>query len=96
MVGTIPAPGNLSMSELAGYMTEKEQLNLAQLTALAVDPAADKKRNLATYIDQPDQLGALTVVASGAASAGTKLLSTTAYVSSTQAKIDIYRLPLAP
>ncbi|MGD0521246.1 MAG: hypothetical protein ABSA48_08335 [Terracidiphilus sp.] len=83
------------MSDLAALLTEKEQLNFTQLTALTVDPSAGTKRNLATFIDQPNQLGALSICASGAASVGTKVLSTTAYVSGSQTKIDVYRLPLA-
>jgi hypothetical protein len=96
MVGTVPAPGDLSKSDLAAWLTEKEQLDFTQLTALTVDPAEDKKRNLATFIDQPDQLGPLSIIADGEASGGTKLLSTTAYVSGKQTKIDVYRLTPTP
>jgi predicted esterase YcpF (UPF0227 family) len=95
MLGTIPAPGDLSMLDLGGYLTTKEQLNFAQLTALTVDPAAGSTRNMATYIDQPAQLGAITIVAKGASSEGTKILSTTAFISGTKTDIDLYRLPLA-
>jgi hypothetical protein len=99
MVGTIPAPGNLSMSDLADYLTDKEQLNFTQVTALTVDPAAEKKRNMATYIAHPDQLGALLICASGEKPAqtteATPPLSTTAYISGNKTAIDIYRLPLA-
>lgn len=83
------------MLDLGGYLTEKEQLNFAQLTALVVDPAAGAVRNMATYIDQPAQLGAISIVAKGAASNGTKILSTSAFISGTKTDVDIYRLPLA-
>lgn len=95
MVGTVPQPGNLSMSDLADHLTQKEQLNITQLTALTVDPAAGVQRNLATFIQQPNQLGALSICQQGAASSGTKLFSTTAYISGTKTDIDVYRLQLA-
>lgn len=95
MLGTIPAPGDMSMLDLGSYLTEKEQLNFAQLTALTVDPAAGSTKNRATYIDQPAQLGAIVIVAKGASSEGTKFLSTTAFISGTKADIDVYRLALA-
>jgi hypothetical protein len=98
MVGDFPAPGNMSMSGLAAYLTDKEQLNLAQVTKLVVDPAAEKKSNIATYIAQPDQLGAVLICASGAkpdqTTDTTPPLSTTAYISGIKTAIDIYRLPL--
>jgi hypothetical protein len=92
MVGTSPVSGDLSMDNLAATLTGEEQSQFEQLTALVVDPAV--ARNLATFISQPKQLGELSICASGAASTGTKLLSTTAYVSGKQTKIDVYRLPL--
>jgi hypothetical protein len=98
MVGKIPAPGDLSMSDLAAYLTDKEQLNFTQVTELTIDSAAEKKRNMATYIAHPDQLGALLICASGEKPAQTTdtkpPLSTTAYISGSKAAIDIYRLPL--
>jgi len=99
MVGTIPAPGDMSMSGLAAYLTDKEQLNFTQLTELTVDPAAEKKLNMATYIAHPDQLGALLICASGKKpdqkTDTTAPLPTTAYISGSKTAIDIYRLPLA-
>jgi hypothetical protein len=92
MAGTVPVAGNLTMVNLAATLTSNEQLNFEQLTGLAVDPAA--ARNLATFISQPAQLGGLAICASGASQTGTKVISTTAYVSGTQTKIDVYRLPL--
>ncbi len=82
------------MVDLAATLTAEEQSQFEQMTALAVDPAA--ARNLATFIAQPAQLGELSICASGAVSAGTKVLSTTAYISGVKTKIDVYRLPLAP
>jgi hypothetical protein len=93
MAGTIPADGNLTMDTLAASLTNEEQLGFEQLTALTVDASA--AGNLATFINQSTQLGALSICASGAASAGAKILSTIAYVSGKQTKIDVYRLPLA-
>ncbi len=95
MVGTVPEPGNLSMSDLASLLTTKEQLNFTQLTALTADAAAGATRNLATFIAQANQLGALTICAKGAASLGTKLFSTTAFISGTKTDIDVYRLDAA-
>jgi hypothetical protein len=95
MLGTIPEPGDLSMSDLAARLTNKEQLDLVRLTALNVDPAAASTRNLATFVDEQNQLGALSICAKGGASSGTKILSTTAFVSNTKTEIDVYRLPAA-
>ena len=83
------------MEDLAATLTRNEQ-DFTQLTALKIDPAEGVNGNLATFIAQDNQLGALAISTSGAASAGTKLLSTTAYVSGKQTKIDIFRLPLVP
>jgi hypothetical protein len=96
MVGTVPVPGNLSMSDLAAWLTDKEQLNFTQLTALAIDPAGGSTGNLGTFIAQANQLGALSIVAAGAPAPaqGTKVLSTTAYIGGKQTKIDVYRLAL--
>jgi hypothetical protein len=93
MVGTIPLPGGWSMVELASYLTIKEQLNFAQLVDLK--PDSTTARNMATFIDQPAQLGPLSVVGRGDAGQGTKILSTTAFISGTKTDIDLYRLPLA-
>jgi hypothetical protein len=96
MVGTVPVPGNLSMSDLADWLTEGEQSNFTQLTALAADPVGGATRNLGTFISQANQLGALAIVAAGttAPAQGTKVLSATAYISGAQTKIDVYRLPV--
>jgi hypothetical protein len=79
------------MDGLAAALTRNEQ-DFSQLTTLTVDPAAGAKGNLATFIAQDNQLGSLSICASGAASQGTKILSTTAYISGAQTKIDVYRL----
>jgi hypothetical protein len=92
MKGTLPVPADLSMANLASRLTIKEQLTFVQLVGLAPDP--ERELNLATYIDQPEQLGALAIVGKGASSPGTKILSTTAYVLNAKAAIDVYRLPL--
>jgi hypothetical protein len=94
MAGTIPAGGNLTMENLAASLTNEEKLGFEQLTALTADAAAT--RNLATFINQDTTLGALAVVASGAASQGTKVLSTTIYIGGTMTAVDVYRLPLTP
>ena len=93
MAGTIPVAGNMSMDNLAATLTRKEQ-DFEQLTGLSIDPAVGASRNLATFIAQDNQLGALSICASGAASQGTKVLSTTVYISGAQTKVDVYRLSL--
>jgi hypothetical protein len=95
MVGTIPVSGGFTMDALAAALIRNEQ-NFTQLTALGIDPASGATGNLATFIAQDNQLGALSIVAEGAPAPaqGTKILSTTAYVSSKQTKIDVYRLAL--
>lgn len=90
MVGTSPVSGDLSMDDLAATLTVEEQSQFEQLTALVIDPNA--ARNLATFITHADLLGELNIVASGAPSAGTKILSPTAYIEGKQTKIDVYRL----
>jgi len=90
MVGTNPVPGNLSMEELAATLTSEEQLGFERLTALVIDPA--QPRNLATFVADTTQLGALVVCASGSAGGGEKILSTMAYVSGAVTKVDVYRL----
>jgi hypothetical protein len=95
MVGTIPVSGSLTMEGLAATLTKNEQ-DFTQLTALGVDTAAGSQGNLATFIAQDNQLGALAVVASKAASHGTKVLSTTVYIGGTKTSIDVYRLSLTP
>lgn len=94
MAGTIPADGNLTMDTLAASLTNEEQMGFEQLTALTADTTAT--RNLATFINQEKRLGALAVVASGAASQGTKVLSTTIFVAGTKTAVDVFRLPLTP
>jgi hypothetical protein len=93
MVGTIPVAGNLSMDDLAATLTRNEQ-DFTQLTVLAVDSATGATGNLATFIAQDNQLGALAVVASGATSPGTKVLSATVFVSGVSTAVDVYRLVL--
>jgi hypothetical protein len=92
MAGTVPISGNLSMADLADRLTKQEQLGFQQVTGLAIDPT--QVRNLVTTVSQENQLGVLTVVAKGAASTGTKVLSTSAYVSGTATDIDLYRQPV--
>jgi hypothetical protein len=89
MAGTVPVSGRLSMQDLAATLTLREQLDFEQVTGLTVDPT--QLRNLVTTVDQLDQLGALAVCAAGAAQDGTKILSTTAYISGDQTEIDLYR-----
>jgi hypothetical protein len=91
MIGTTPAPGNLTMKDLAAELTRREQLSFEQVTVLMIDPT--QVRNLVTTVSQTQQLGALSICAAGDPSLGTKILSTTAYVSGTKAQIDLYRLP---
>ena len=92
MAGTIPVSGNLTMDNLAATLTRREQMAFEQVTALAIDPS--KTRNLVTTVTQDQQLGALSICAKDAASQGTKVLSTTVYVSGKKTDVDLYRLPL--
>jgi hypothetical protein len=96
MAGTVPIPGNLSMANLAATITSTEQLEFKQLTALTIDSGSNPPRNLGTFINQPNQLGELAIVAAGTASTGTKLLSTKVNVLSILTSVDLYRLPLEP
>jgi hypothetical protein len=90
MAGTVPVSGDLTMDDLAATLTRREQSAFEQVTALTIDPA--QTRNLVTTVSQPQQLGALSICAAGAASQGTKILSTTAYISGTKTNINLYRL----
>jgi hypothetical protein len=92
MAGQIPVAGNLSMGDLAATLTSEEQLGFEQLTGLVTD--STQARNLATFINQANQLGKLAIVASGATSAGTKVLSATVYINGTKTAVDVYRLAL--
>jgi hypothetical protein len=92
MAGTIPADGSLTMDKLAASLTSEEQLGFEQLTALTADTTA--VRNLATFVNQDKRLGMLAIVAAGASSPGTKILSATVYVSGAKTAVDVYRLPL--
>jgi hypothetical protein len=94
MAGTFPVNGNYSVDDLANYLTTKEQLDFTQLTALTIDSTTGHQRNLATFVAQPNQLGPIAICAKGANSPGTKLFSTTAYISNAQTSIDVYRLAL--
>jgi hypothetical protein len=91
VAGTVPVSGDLSMEDLAATLTRREQLAFEQVTALTFDTT--QARNLVSTIDQVQQLGELAVCASGNASEGTKILSSTVYISGTKAAIDLYRLP---
>ena len=92
MAGTVPVSGKLTMEHLAATLTRREQTAFEQVTALAIDPA--QARNLVTTISQDQQLGALSICAKGAPSQGTKVLSTTVYISGQKTDVDLYRLPL--
>ncbi len=92
MVGTIPVAGNLSMADLAATLTRNEQA-FTRLTTLTVDTRGGSPQNLATFVNDDDQLGKLAIVAKGAASQGTKILSPTVYISGAETDVDVYRLP---
>jgi hypothetical protein len=65
-----------------------------QVTGLAINPM--QVGNLVTTISQPNQLGTLTLVATGAAATGTRIFSAiTVYISGVQTVVDVYRGPLA-
>lgn len=90
MAGTVPVSGDLSMADLAATLTRREQLSFEQVTALSID--STQARNLVTTVGQDQMLGTLQICASGASNKGTKVLSTTAYISGKQTRIDLYRL----
>jgi hypothetical protein len=90
MAGTVPVSGDLTMDNLAATLTRREQTAFEQVTALSID--STQARNLVTTVNQPQQLGALSICAAGAASQGTKILSTTVYISGAKTNIDLYRL----
>ena len=79
------------MDALAATLTRNEQLDFERVTALTVDNT--QPRNLVTTVNDASALGALSICAAGAAGNGTKLLSTTAYISGSQQAIDLYRQP---
>ncbi len=91
MAGTVPVSGDFTMQKLADTLTRHEQLADERITALTIDTT--QARNLVTSVSEPQQLGAISIVAAGAPSHGTKVLSTTAYISGTKTQIDLYRLP---
>ncbi len=90
MPANVPISGTLTMDNLAASLTAHEQLVFQEVTALTAD--ATQVQNLVTTVSQPNQLGALAICASGANSAGTKLFSTTAYISGAKSAVDVYRL----
>jgi hypothetical protein len=89
--GTIPVSADLTLETLAATLTRREQLAFEQVTVLSIDPT--EVRNLVTTVTQPQQLGALSIVAAGTTSPGTKILSSTVYISGVKTNIDLYRLP---
>ena len=90
MAGTAPVSGDLTNQQLAATLTRREQLAFERVTALTIDTT--QARNLVTTVSEPQQLGAISIVAAGTPSQGTKVLSTTAYISGSKTNIDLYRL----
>jgi hypothetical protein len=78
MAGTVPVSGDLTMDNLAATLMRREQTAFEQVTALSID--STQVRNLVTTVSQPQQLGALSICAAGAANQGKKVLSTTVYI----------------
>ena len=92
-VGKVPAPGHLSLTDLANELSYQEQVNFTQLTILTSDPATPTQ-NLATYVARTTPNATLAIVATGASSSGTAITSnTTVYISNALTAVDIYRLP---
>jgi hypothetical protein len=91
MTGKIPVSGDLTMEGLAATLNRNED-DFTQLTALGIDPNPNLKRNGAEFIPSSDLLGPLTICPKGETAQGTKIISTTAYVSGVQTEIDVYRL----
>jgi hypothetical protein len=93
-VGQVPAPGNLSLSDLANELSFQEQVNFTQLTALTFDPT-NTSQNLATYKVRTAPITNLAIVSTGTNSPGTGITTNaTIYVSGTKTAVDVYRLPL--
>ncbi len=90
MAGTVPVSGDFTMQKLADTLTRREQLADERVTALTIDTT--QPRNLVTTVSEPQQLGALAICAAGGSNPGTKMFSTTAYISGAKTKIDLYRL----
>jgi hypothetical protein len=92
-VGRVPAPGNLSLSDLANELSFQEQVNFTQLTALTFDPT-NASQNLADYIARTTSITNLAIVTTGTSSPGTAItINTTVYVSGAKTAVDVYRLP---
>ena len=89
MAGIKPVSGGLTMDGLAATLNRREQLDMEQITALAIDPT--QTRNLVTTVDQTQQLGTISIYAAGATQAGTIIISTTAYISGVETLIELYR-----
>ena len=93
MAGTIPVDGNMTAQALGDALTRHEQTMFEQVTGLTIDTT--QARNLVTTVSTDASLGVLSVCAAGGESPGTKVLSTTVYISGTQTEVDLYRLPLS-
>lgn len=91
MPGTVPLSGNLTIQGLADKLNRHEQLGREQVTGLVFDP--NKVGNLLTTILQHQQLKPLILRSAGADQPGTKVLSTTVYLSGTKIDVDLYRTP---
>jgi hypothetical protein len=85
--------GNLTMEALSASLTAKEQEAFQEVTALAADTS--EAINVVTLADQPNQLGALSIVGKGTESPGNKLFSSIVYISAKKSSVDVYRLALA-
>lgn len=90
MAGTYPVDGNLSMADLAAKLTAKERTEFLRLTGLTADSI--RIRNLATFVIESYRQGNVAIVAAGAASRGTLLLSSPIYIGGAKIRVDVYRL----
>jgi hypothetical protein len=92
-IGDIPADGSWTMDALADAIISNEQWGHAKLTALKMDQGSNPVTNVCTFIAWHSPIGALSIVAAGAQSAGQKLFSASIYASGNPTNVDVYRLP---
>lgn len=83
------------MDALAATLTKHEQLAFVKLTVLVAD--ATQQNNLATFVSFDGVLGAIAIVAAGAASPGSKMFSSSVsvYINGVITSVKVCRLPVS-
>ncbi len=93
-VGQVPAPGNLTSSDLANELSFQEQSDFTRLTGLVAD-SNNVGQNLANFTQRTVPITYLAIVPTGTPSTGTAFITnTTVYISGTLTSVDVYRLPI--